>query len=94
MGLHRHGSIDPTNLADVNKGFNSPANMPLFWKGLPPQRFTPSLSFIFGMDNDTVGVAERTLKEIRTWPAGCPFLDCSRHSSDSAFTKGWKRLGD
>jgi len=31
-------------------------------------------SFIFGMDNDTVGVAERTLKEIRTWPAGLPIF--------------------
>jgi len=29
-------------------------------------------SFIFGMDNDTTGVAERTLKEIRTWAPGLP----------------------
>jgi len=27
-------------------------------------------SFIFGMDNDTPGVAERTLEEIRSWPPG------------------------
>jgi hypothetical protein len=31
-------------------------------------------SFIFGMDNDTPGVAERTLKEIRTWPPGLPIF--------------------
>jgi hypothetical protein len=31
-------------------------------------------SFIFGMDNDTAGVAERTLKEIRTWPPGLPIF--------------------
>ena len=31
-------------------------------------------SFIFGMDNDTVGVAERTLKEIRNWPPGLPIF--------------------
>jgi len=31
-------------------------------------------SFIFGMDNDTLGVAERTLKEIRTWPPGLPIF--------------------
>jgi hypothetical protein len=31
-------------------------------------------SFIFGMDNDTVGVAERTMKEIRTWPPGLPIF--------------------
>jgi hypothetical protein len=29
-------------------------------------------SFIFGMDNDTVGVADRTLKEINSWPPGLP----------------------
>jgi hypothetical protein len=29
-------------------------------------------SFIFGMDNDTVGVAERTLQQVRTWPPGIP----------------------
>jgi hypothetical protein len=31
-------------------------------------------SFIFGMDNDTPGVAERTLQEIRTWPPGLPIF--------------------
>ena len=29
-------------------------------------------SFIFGMDNDTTGVAERTLEQVRTWPPGLP----------------------
>jgi hypothetical protein len=29
-------------------------------------------SFIFGMDNDTPGVAERTLEQIRDWPPGLP----------------------
>jgi len=29
-------------------------------------------SFIFGMDNDAPGVAERTLKEISSWPPGLP----------------------
>ena len=28
--------------------------------------------FIFGMDNDTVGVADRTLREIQSWPPGLP----------------------
>jgi hypothetical protein len=31
-------------------------------------------SFIFGMDNDTPGVAERTLQEIRSWPPGLPIF--------------------
>ena len=29
-------------------------------------------SFIFGMDNDTPGVAERTIREIESWPPGLP----------------------
>ena len=29
-------------------------------------------SFIFGMDNDTPGVAERTLEQIRSWTPGLP----------------------
>jgi hypothetical protein len=29
-------------------------------------------SFIFGMDNDTPGVAQRTLEQIRSWPPGLP----------------------
>jgi hypothetical protein len=29
-------------------------------------------SFIFGMDNDTVGVAERTLRQIESWPPVVP----------------------
>ncbi len=31
-------------------------------------------SFIFGMDNDTPGVGERTLEAIRTWPPGLPIF--------------------
>jgi hypothetical protein len=31
-------------------------------------------SFIFGMDNDTTGVAERTLSQVRTWPPGLPIF--------------------
>jgi hypothetical protein len=31
-------------------------------------------SFIFGMDNDTPGVADRTLDQIRSWPPGLPIF--------------------
>src|SRR5207247_3453972 len=31
-------------------------------------------SFMFGMDNDTPGVSERTLQYIRTWPPGLPIF--------------------
>ncbi len=67
-------SIDPTNLADVNKGFNKPGEYAAVLQRLAARNVYAITSFIFGMDNDTVGVAERTLKEIRTWPAGLPIF--------------------
>src|SRR4030081_352464 len=67
-------SIDPTNLADVNKGFNKPGEYAAVLERLAQRNVYAITSFIFGMDNDTVGVAERTLQEIRTWPAGLPIF--------------------
>src|SRR5260221_658108 len=67
-------SIDPTSLADVNKGFNKPGEYAAVLPRLPPRHVFAITSFIFGTDNDPVGVAERTLKEIRTWPAGLPIF--------------------
>jgi radical SAM superfamily enzyme YgiQ (UPF0313 family) len=67
-------SIDPTNLADVNKGFNKPGEYAAVLERLALRNVYAITSFIFGMDNDTVGVAERTLQEIRTWPAGLPIF--------------------
>jgi len=67
-------SIDPTNLADVNKGFNKPGEYAAVLQRLAQRNVFAITSFIFGMDNDTVGVAERTLKEIHTWPAGLPIF--------------------
>jgi len=67
-------SIDPANLASVNKGFNKPGEYAAVLERLAARNVFAITSFIFGMDNDTVGVAERTLKEIRTWPAGLPIF--------------------
>src|SRR3977135_4069386 len=67
-------SIDPTNLADVKKGFNKPGEYAAVLDRLAQCNVFAITSFIFGMDNDTVGVADRTLKEIRTWPAGLPIF--------------------
>src|SRR5580700_2424261 len=67
-------SIDPTNLADVKKGFNKPGEYAAVLQRLAQRNVYAITSFIFGMDNDTVGVAERTLREIRTWPAGLPIF--------------------
>ena len=65
-------SIDEANLQDVNKSFNKPANYRDVLERLAQRGIYAITSFIFGMDNDTSGVAERTLDKIRDWPPGLP----------------------
>ncbi len=65
-------SIDESNLKDVNKSFNKPANYRVVLERLAQRGIYAITSFIFGMDNDTQGVAERTLEKIRAWPPGLP----------------------
>jgi radical SAM superfamily enzyme YgiQ (UPF0313 family) len=65
-------SIDPVNLADVKKGFNKPEEYTGVLKHLAERNIYAITSFIIGMDNDTPGVAERILQQIRTWPPGLP----------------------
>jgi radical SAM superfamily enzyme YgiQ (UPF0313 family) len=65
-------SVDPANLADVNKGFNKPNEYRPVLERLAQRNIHAITSFIFGMDNDTIGVAERTLEQIRSWPPGLP----------------------
>jgi radical SAM superfamily enzyme YgiQ (UPF0313 family) len=67
-------SIDPANLKDVNKGFNKPSEYSAVLERLAKRNVYAITSFIFGMDNDTVGVAERTLEQVRTWPPGLPIF--------------------
>jgi len=67
-------SIDPANLKDVNKGFNKPGEYAAVLERLAQRNVFAITSFIFGMDNDTAGVADRTLQEIRTWPPGLPIF--------------------
>src|SRR5271154_1286229 len=65
-------SIDPANLKDVNKGFNKPGEYAAVLERLAKRNVYAITSFIFGLDNDTTGVAERTLSQIRDWPPGLP----------------------
>jgi radical SAM superfamily enzyme YgiQ (UPF0313 family) len=65
-------SVDPVNLADVNKGFNKPGEYAAVLDNLAHRNIYGITSFIFGMDNDTPGVAERTLQQVRSWPPGLP----------------------
>lgn len=65
-------SIDPANMADVNKTFSKPANYKDVLEGLKRRNIFAITSFIFGMDNDTVGVSDRTVDEIESWSPGLP----------------------
>jgi radical SAM superfamily enzyme YgiQ (UPF0313 family) len=65
-------SIDPVNMADVKKNFSKPAEYRAVLERLARRDIYAITSFIFGMDNDTPGVAERTLREIESWPPGLP----------------------
>jgi radical SAM superfamily enzyme YgiQ (UPF0313 family) len=65
-------SLDPVNLKDVNKGFNKPSEYGAVLERLARRNVYAITSFIFGLDNDTVGVADRTLGQIRDWPPGLP----------------------
>ncbi|MEJ7701341.1 MAG: radical SAM protein [Pyrinomonadaceae bacterium] len=65
-------SIDPTNMADVNKNFSRPGDYPAVLDRLAKRHIYAITSFIFGMDNDTVGVADRTLDQVNSWQPGLP----------------------
>jgi radical SAM superfamily enzyme YgiQ (UPF0313 family) len=65
-------SLDPANLASVNKSFSKPADYACVLQALARRHVYAITSFIFGLDNDTPGVAERTLAEMRAWPPGLP----------------------
>jgi radical SAM superfamily enzyme YgiQ (UPF0313 family) len=65
-------SIDPVNLAGANKGFNKPEEYADVLERLARRDIYAITSFIFGMDNDTPGVAGRTLEQIKSWPPGLP----------------------
>jgi radical SAM superfamily enzyme YgiQ (UPF0313 family) len=65
-------SIDPVNMADVNKNFSKPGEYAAVLERLARRNIYAITSFIFGMDNDTQGVATRTLREIQSWPPGLP----------------------
>jgi len=69
MGLE---SIDPENLKSVRKGFNKPEEYKGILERLERHGLYAITSFIFGMDSDSPGVAQRTLDVIRTWPPGLP----------------------
>src|SRR5271157_4742273 len=69
MGLE---SIDPEALKSVRKTFNKPAEYGDVLELLARHGLYAITSFIFGMDGDRAGIAERTLAQVRSWPPGLP----------------------
>jgi radical SAM superfamily enzyme YgiQ (UPF0313 family) len=65
-------SLDAANLSDVNKSFSKPGEYAVVLNRLAKRDIYAITSFIFGLDNDTAGVAERTLRQIEMWPPGLP----------------------
>jgi radical SAM superfamily enzyme YgiQ (UPF0313 family) len=65
-------SLDPANLASVNKSFNKPEEYAEVLKRLARRNVYAITSFIFGLDHDSPGVARRTLDRIEDWPPVLP----------------------
>lgn len=65
-------SIDPANLEGVNKSFNKPTEYNAILENMAERGIYAITSFIFGMDGDTLGIADRTLQTIQSWPPGLP----------------------
>ena len=65
-------SIDAANLASVNKSFNKPAEYAAVLERLARRQVYAITSFIFGLDHDSPGIAERTLSQIHEWPPVLP----------------------
>src|SRR5947209_103185 len=84
-------SIDPVNLADVNKSFNKPEEYATVLHRLAEREIYAITSFIIGLDNDTPGVADRILEQVRTWPAGLPIFG---QLTPFPSTPLYKRLND
>jgi len=59
-------------MASVNKNFSKPADYKEVLDRLAKRNIYAITSFIFGMDNDTTGVAERTVEQIESWSPGLP----------------------
>ena len=65
-------SIDTKNLAGVNKSFSKPSDYKEVLDRLASRGVYAITSFIFGMDGDSTGVADRTVSQIESWAPGLP----------------------
>ncbi len=61
-------SVLPESLKDVSKSFNKPANYQRILNNLDRSGIYPMAGFIYGMDSDRVGVAEKTWEVVKQYP--------------------------
>jgi hypothetical protein len=74
VDLHRHGVDRSRQSERREQGIQQAGRICGSARAAGARNVYAITSFIFGMDNDTVGVAERTLGEVRTWPPGLPIF--------------------
>jgi len=94
MDFHRHGIHRSHNLASVNKGFNKPGEYAAVLERLAQRNVFAITSFIFGMDNDTVG-SRGAHASARFAPGlrGCRSSVCSRPCRERRSTPGSRDAG-
>jgi radical SAM superfamily enzyme YgiQ (UPF0313 family) len=68
-------SIDPQNMADVNKNFSRPGDYQTVLDSLAKRNIYAITSFIFGMDNDTPGVQTELWNRSTVGSRACRFSD-------------------
>ena len=85
-------SLDPANLASVNKSFNKPSEYAAVLQKLAKRNVYCITSFIFGLDNDTTGVGRTHLGRDPRMAAGPARLRTDhplpRHASLRPFSQG------
>ncbi len=84
-------SIDPANLADVNKGFNKPDEFGDVQERLSRRNILAITSFIFGLAHDTAGVDGRSSR-FGGGRRGCRCSEPSCRCPPPRFTNDSKRL--
>ncbi len=65
-------SIDEESLKSVHKNQNNPLDYKKIIEKLVDKNMFIVASFIFGFDNDSLGIADRTFKHIKSWPPVLP----------------------
>ena len=65
-------SVDKVNLTIMHKAQNRPDEYGTILTKMADRNIFAITSFIFGLDNDTSGIANRTLQQIHSWPPGLP----------------------